>query len=939
MLSDIQEMANRTNRIKWVKISTDERGRRVLAYKAEDGKFVSGVLNSLTETSKVMALFNPMVFVSNVLDRSVHQGIMHFALWLGNAMRLGPYKTDVRPPKAEIIDSVVNNQYAFELYSAMRLAQLTGEGMEFLANLKTAEEIQNWKKNRLANMGPVERKKAQVYDLMTGSDKLIKGQFRNFLYRFYQFAEATPGQEFWLQEDPNTGLTLFESQLANGEGGIGGAKFLIEILGGHEGRTPSLTIALQAMNSAQQGDMAQRNVLGMVLSEICRKSPLAKFIVTTTISRFPDYSLNVTGRMLNWILPVSSINYVFTERLAEHGHKKAAKARESEEGGYVDPHYEIAQVHRSLKEAMLVDITHLGVGAVAMILIGMSGGIEPPDDEKKWGNTDEWLVCGIRVGDAWWIEDILGVALPMAAFTKSAQLGKPRMDILINGITNACCSNPIIKVADAVGWISDPDGSFASRYDRDYEQYKDAKGGAPGITDWIYGKGIGFGLNWVSQFFTPSCVREWYQNAQQWERSYKRVYQTNPDGTLSEAGQQGYTEYTTYIDAQIRRATRRNPFLGFLADLALHPSTGYMAGEMPMTVYTDDYQREAGEYWSINGLEPTEQQAKILEIICRIQSYSNMDDLIATGFYLDNETRAALGSTVWDIINEWDNWYYGLQENGQLDYYVLGNGDFKTGQEMAAKIKLEWQNQKQSWSDFYYDKVRKLPNSIVKYNRYNTTYEKDVYGNVYATGYRPQGDLPFVSAPGTITNPEGTAGYENDFMTPSAVTGLPLGQRALVPTESYGEAMPSLEAWSGDGNGSGYSKLYDSWYGSDGTTGEGSPGTLSSGLANSGLPGSNETPSYSTGSGGSSGSGGSKKTTYSSSRRRGGGGGGSRRRSSGGGGGYSSGSPSIYARYQLPYAQEANVMGRVNHSRANFDYLRPSFETKGSRESYKREDI
>ncbi len=129
-------------------------------------------------------------------------------------------------------------------------------------------------------------------------------------------------------------------------------------------------------------------------------------------------------------------------------------------------------------------------------------------------------------------------------------------------------------------------------------------------------------------------------------------------------------------------------------------------------------------------------------------------------------------------------------------------------------------------------------------------------------------------------------------------------------------------------------QLYNSWYGGDGTTGEG--GTLPSDLANSDLPGSNTGyPSYRTGPG-NSGSGGG----YSSSRKPSSGGG-SRRRSGGGGGGGGgySGSPSIYARYQSPYAVTANVMGRTQHSRANFDYLRPGFETKGSRESYKREDI
>lgn len=925
IIGDFIEKANKTNRAGWVRVSNDERGRKVLAYKAQDGRVVSALLDTLTETSKVQALLNPMVFASNLLDRGFHQSMTHFALWLGNQLRLGPYASK-NPPRAENIEIAVNNDFALELYSAFRMARLVGEEVEFLAGMNSANDVRAWKKDRMEKMSRAQKVRAKIYDLQTGSDKLVKGQFRNFLYRFYQFAEVTPGQEFWVAKDGDDDLSFFEHHITE-DRGAGAAKFMVEVFGGHNSNTPSLTIALQAMNSAQQGDMAQRNVFGMVLQEICRKSPVSRFIVTTCISRFPDYSLNVTSRMLNWILPMSSINYVMTERLAEYAHNKAERTKNPEDDKrYVDPHYEIAQVHRNLKEAMLVDITHLGVGAVALILLGMSGGIEPPDDEKKWGNTDEWLVFGMRVGSAWWIEDILGIALPMAAFSKSVQLGKPRMDILVNGVTNACCSNPMIKVADAVGWVSDPDGSLISRYDRDYEQYKDAKGGPPGIMDWANANLIGFGLNWVSQFFTPSCIREWYQNAQQWERSYKRVYQTNPDGSLSELGQQGYTEYTTYADAQIRRATRRNPILGFLADLILNPTTGYMAGEMPITVYTDDYQREAGEYWSINGLEPVDQQAKILEIICEMQSYDNMDDLVATGFYLDNETRAALGSTCWDIINEWDNWYYGLQENGQLDYYTLGNGDFKTGQQLAASIKTEWINQKKVWSDFYYQKVRELPNSIAKYNRYNTTYEKDVYGNIYASGYRPQGVLPFVSAPGTTTDPEGTAGYENDFMTPSAVTGLPLNQRALVPTESYGETMPALEAFSGDGNGSGYSQLYNSWYGGDGTTGEG--GTLPSDLANSGLPGSNTgTPAVK-----------NSTSQSSSSYKKSSGGGSGYSRRSGGGGGYSS-SPNIYARYQTPYAVTPNVMGRIYHSRANFDYLRPGFSTKGSRESYKREDI
>ncbi|MBQ1841008.1 MAG: hypothetical protein II128_06705, partial [Atopobiaceae bacterium] len=856
-------------------LQRDENGKARVKVSREDGKTISAVLNSLTETTKVMALLNPGVFVSNLIDRGFHQGFQNAAIWMGTQMHIGPY-TSKKPPNQSDINSAANDEQMIEAYSTYRIAMLTGTELEFLDAVSGGlDGMRAWKEKRWSEMTPAQKISARVYDIQTGSNKLVKGQIKNFLNRFAQFAEVDPTQQHWFQKTPS-GKTYFEERLASDP-----ANLFIELMGGNRGEGTSFVTAQQAMNSAQQGDMAQRNVLAMMLGQICRKSPLAKFFVTTTVSRFPAYSLNVTGRMLNWVLPMSSINYVFTEKMAEYGHARAERAAsksgtDEAKRGYTDPHYELAQVHRNLREAMLVDITHLGVAATAAVLVGMAGGIQPPDDEKKWGNVDEWLVCGLRVGDAWWIQDILGAALPVAAFTKSAMEGKPRVDVLINGLRDACASNPVIKVADAVGWIMDPEGSLISDYEQDYEQYQNAKGGPPGFLDWMNANAIGFGMTWVSQFFTPSCLREWYQNAQSFERSYKRVFQTTDTGILSEAGQQGYTEWTTYADAQVRRATRRNPVLGLLADLILHPTTGYMAGEMPMTVYRDDAQLASADYWSINGLEPEDQPAKILEIIMEMQSYDDMEELAHTGFFLDQETKAALSSVVWDTVHELDNWYYGLQADGSLDYYVLGNGDFKTGQKLAAQIKMDWKNQKQAWSDFYYDKVRSdaLNGGMTTYNRYNTTYAKDVYGDVYATGMRPQGLLPFTSGPGTVTNPEGTAGYQNDFMTVSAVTGNPMNQRALIPTTRFTEDWPDLEYWSGNGEGSGYSQTYNNWYGGSGSqpsSGNSSGTPAYNGGTDGTYPGStSKLPSAST------------PTTRTTSRRRRSGGGGSRR--SGGGG-------------------------------------------------------
>ena len=902
---------------------TDKDGNPIILTK--DGKTIDEILENATQLSKVMALPNPGVFISNIMDRGVHQGIMNYSMRIGHELpvKIGPYSGKAWINQ-NIVRQAVNDPFFIELYSAYRMSQFTGDERAFIAGMNSAEDLRAWLDQRKENMTPFQRSVDRIYGIFTGGNKFLKNQMTNFINRFVMFCEQDPDQAaIWL-EDVTDGdgdkRPRIEADLDANPAG-----WFLEVMGATTRRTPSLITAMQAMNSAKQGDMAQRNALVMLFQYVTKDTPLSKFFVTTTVMRFPEYTMNVTGRMLNWLLPMSTINYVFTENLSKWG------AKQGQKDGKFDPHFETAQVHASLREAMLVDITHLGVGAVAMILVSMSGGIEPPEDEHKWGNPDEWTVCGLRVGEAWWIEDILGIALLMACFTRSAQLGNPRYDLLFNGINQACYNNPIIKISDAAGFLVEPEGRFVTDFEDDVIAYEKAKGGPPSYTDWLLGNGMNFGLSWISQFFTPSIVREFYNNMQQWESSYKRIYKETPTGKLSQDGEDGETELTTYMDAMVRRATRRNPVLGFLMNIATggQSTTGYMAHEMPDVIYYDDAQIASMEKWSIDGLSDQEAQAKILEIITLMQSYDDMDALRATGFYLDGKTKAALSSVVWDTIYEFDDFIEGLKAQGKNDYYYLGNGDWKTGQMIWAQLNQAVDEQKQAWTNFYYDKVRSsaLSEPLVTYKRYNTNYAQDDQGNFYATGFRPTGVLPFVGAPGTLTNPEGTAGYENDWVTVSAVTGQPMeGQRALVPIKGDLEDWPDLEYWAGNENGTGHSALYKQWYGSggDGTLRGESAGGLSS-LGDLELPegldltrNPDETdsgyPGYPRSSGG-----------YS-------------RRSGGGGGGGGS-APNIYSRVNAPNISNPDTMRGARIYDANYDAIRPNFETKGSREAYKRSDI
>lgn len=912
-LEDMRDQSMRYLKKRGVEVNT-EFGQEIVARNAPDGKIVASILDNATTLTKVLAVWNPGVVVSNNIDRVTHQGIMNLGMVLCHKLHFGPM-AGKHWLNQDIVKAACNDKLFMQLYAAYREAGFNGEELQFLANATSTDQIQKFINDKMENMNTFQRMAAKSFEIASGGNWKIKGQMRNFINRFVMFAEVTPGLEFWFQEDPQSAklaeegngqpITFLEASIANNPG-----KWFVDILGGNQGMSASLPAAMGALNSAKGGDMAQRHCAAEIINHICQSSPLGKFLFTSTISRFPNYSFNVTQRMLNWILPMSSMYYVFTEYASQ------IEAAHAEKTGKPSMHLEMTQVHRNLKEAIAVDITKMGVGAVAMMLIGVSGMMTPPDDEDKWGNPEEWLIMGNRIGESWWMQDMLGMAIPMATFAKSAQLGKPNLNLLVDGTTQACYSNPIIRVSDAVGFLFEPEGNFFSDYQADRLAYENAQGGAPGFTDYLQANSLSFGLSWVSQFFTPSFIREWYNNGQKYEHSYKRIWQETGSGAMTEDGVYGDTIPTTYADAMIRRTTRRNPILGWLCDMVLQPNTGYMAHEMPYTLYTDDDQRESAEYWSVAGLSEEDKQKKCFEIIKEMQKYSNLDDLEATGFYLDYETKAAVSSQIWDIYHTYDVELRDMGARGELSYTALGNGDWEAGLAIYNQLQKDKDTQQRYWYNFYYDYIKNsyLSDPIQQYRRYNTTYARDDTGEVYATGFRPQGLLPFVSAPGTLNDPEGTAGYGNDFVTVSAVTGNPMeDKRALVPVPAeYGE-WPELETWSADGNGNQYSKGYQSVYGTSGDTRKDSTNSNS---------GNKNYPS-------------SSRTSSGYARSGGGGGGGSRR-----GGGRSGGSsPNIYSRYSAPNMTAPRTMDRVNLDRPNFDYLRPSFETKGSREAYRREDI
>lgn len=659
--------------------------------------------------------------------------------------------------------------------------------------------------------------------------------------------------------------------------------------------SPLRSVAIRAFNTSLQGDAAQRTVMSTLIHEYCSAYPVLDLFMGTYLCPFLQYGINATGRALNAVLPISTFHQLIINKLSK-SNKKVPGLGETR---WSDFNWDDQQTVESIAEALKIDMLNMGTTAVACLLVGL-GCMEPPDDDDKWGNVDEWTFMGQRIQVNWWLKDIIGPSLGIACAMKSAALGKPNLAVLFNDLATCMWSNPLVRSSELVELIVNPYGVYQEQYYNDLERYSGMEDSNPSGSEVLFSNlGIS-SINWLMGFCTPGILKDLYKEGQIYEVSSKRIYEVDQTGQRTEDSYtDGATQKTTYFDAKLREQTKKNPVLAWLCDTFVPHTTGYFADEMPRTVYYDPAQMESYQALSLyttdeNGNQvlksEKECQAIALGVIIQLQSYESMEDLYKTGFCMPYETMDYVSDMVWDIIKQNTDIYDNMVSSGALDAYKLGDGDNETGTQLAAEIRMAYDNSYSYWTDFYYNKLwsDEMKQGLQTYNRYATSYEQDANGDWYATGYRRNlGNIvsPFLVASGAhsdalgIDDPGSTMGYDNDWATQSVVTGESTGQRALIPVKKDIET-PKLEDRATTSNG--YSKSYSGGY----------------------------SRSY-------GGSG------YSRSY------------------GFSYTAPKNSLNFNTPYANTIDP-GKVYttpYKSASFDKLYPSFETQGSRKAYKREDI
>lgn len=872
---------------------SSEPGGSVTYHKSTKRNPLQKALDGSVNLMRVMGVMDPGVSLGGIYEGFSRNMLLSAATNLD----FGPWSKGLRSIQdTSKYNKIAANPELQQFLKLMREANLRGDIDALLLGIsaegKTLEEIADemygseswWPKVR-----------DRIFKVASMDQVFIKRQTSNML-RFldtYVTQKGYPEHMRKVADSDGNKKTMFEVQLETDP-----VKYLTTLL------SPDSSVRMdvgRAINTSNTVSFAQRNAVSIIAEHITKKSSVANAITAFTLTPFIRYNTNVMGRILNWFMPISSMNYVMVDTMSRFDTMK-------------DLGIEQAQVYTSFWRALMVDATKMIFTAVAAIILAL-GLLEPPDDEDKRGDYREYMFFGHRIYENWVLTDLTGPIFPYACFMQSVMNGNPRFDVLFNGLSDVASKNPLMKVGEVLDIIMSPD-QLEEELMSQQASYEDTLGGEPSLPDVVRGNTGATVLSLAGRIITPSFVRNWGK-AYDYQRSYNTVWDpTDPSAVNLSTGTMAKTKKVDYDEAMIRKVTRDNPILGVFMNFLTDADTSYTGAttfgaerEMTPVIVQDPMQRAIRNEYSIGykneegeWVEKSEQekQAVALNIIATLQSYSDMEELYQTGFMLDTYTRRYVGDLVWQTVAEIQTEYYNWAHSEDSDYYVLGGGDYWTGSEIKQQAYNQMNQSVQYWKDFYYNKLNSEPmrRGIQRYLRENTEWFKDDNGDWYASGFRrgmtPLDYLAGVKvAPGTKENPDGTMGYYGDWDTPSAVVvdpanGEPMstGERALVPLFTEKDEVINFDDLA-----------------------ENNP-ELAAAVekAKNGGTSSSERSGYS-------------------------------RRSSGGGGGGGGGGHNLYSRPASVNVPSARTISTSRPYDSRFDYLRPGFETKGSREASRRSDF
>ena len=631
-----------------------------------------------------------------------------------------------------------------------------------------------------------------------------------------------------------------------------------------------------------------------------------------------------------------------------------------------------------LQQAIIMDIIRNGTDAAIIAIVGLvlsKLGVEPPEDERLVFNFNEWKISGKPIKLSWFWNDLMRFTMPLLigifATQHAEELGYGKMELFWNifnqGMWNGIEGNMWIRMSSVTNLIT----NFSKEYQTELNRYE----GSPdleldnflamGIRSWLVDR--------TMASIEPALAREIYTENGIFGGTADYDVSTTKVFTTKVSDESWETEMTSYEDSRWRRDVKNSPGLGLLSNLitgyyAAEPEvdrTGYMRQDMPRVTNVD----QANQYW-VDKLSPKTLDGTLIEfeadaykdwaedpqwapIVTEVRRLMDMDmtaqELTASGVVIPYNARLATerwydleAQAIWEDFNDRQKsgeWSVPKGSSNEVWLAVKAARSEAYEEAQAATQALKDKSDKM-WSD--------IPYSAARMQRRRTSFETyQVYAEGHPKAGQPIGWLEGMMNPELVE--ERLYPYGDDksswmpYARPKESEPHSFDFRSTVPWHNDLTNDEFVESeYSGkiieSGLGSG-EDLYDvmTGYGATGPNatrkGDWEQNEYLWALRAYDPEIRNETPKErpkwdwddkqedpST-----------KTTDDGSGSGYGGYGGG------GGGGGYA---PNIYSRpgYNINVDKPAGLYSKTKNY-TKFDFLRPSVQTKGSREAYRREDF
>lgn len=393
---------------------------------------------------------------------------------------------------------------------------------------------------------------------------------------------------------------------------------------------------------------------------------------------------------------------------------------------------------RSFKDAVVVDAMNLctsfGKFVLCMAIIRLLG-IEPPDDERKMDMWDEWKIGGTPWREAWYLDDFLTWSMPLAIATCASEKGGDPWKILMDGMSDTLLGLGPFDVAKFI--LNFDEAAVQSQRVADDP---DAIGPDSEMDFYLTSAAV-LGVETFGNAIVPRFAREIFrmgidENSE--DHSYQLRYTGKPDEETGELD----VERVGYMESELRRATAKNPLLGFLFNVGTgyympntsgEAKTGWMFGDMPISTLSDamglySYQRfnvaTVGDDVTVPAVKDERIQEIVDDVIENvIDKFGTTEEVAANGIVIPASTRYYVSSYLYAQMNMIDNEYHArLAIPGEFSDNGLSWEENKARRndwynECAAR-KAEIEKK----VDFIWD--TKIPADIPKYKRWRTDWQQ-----------------------------------------------------------------------------------------------------------------------------------------------------------------------------------------------------------------------